>query len=389
MEEVSMVVLSVTGFSATVTLRGGGLFYLKWVDSLYMLGVLYRTHFILLAGGLPVISLLAIGLVGFLVKIGSVPKRSPKRVRSTIKLDELDGISSKWINFDILVFNTGHWWNRAKLFIIGCYFKVGGRLKLGMSTMDTYTTTLNTWASWVETLEARVNGGEGTSQRSKTGGQTGQHGGPNGGAYGRLTKFEFPKFDGEEVETLNWHKHFMSKFRELVTWEVYQIQVKKRFELVFEDLVVELTILRQTTSVQVYQDSFGELLNKVDVKDAYAVSLFIGGLKEEIAYVVRMFKTTSLSDAFCLAKLQKASNSITRGRPTTVQTASRNMVSTPYNRGGGSVTKNVVNLPVQTNTVMPNRPFKRLTKKEMEEKRAKQLCFYCDQKYSPGHKCRS
>ncbi|CAI9291475.1 unnamed protein product [Lactuca saligna] len=44
----------------------------------------------------------------------------------------------------------GHWWNRAKLFEMGCYFKVGGRLKLGMSTMSAYTTALNTWASWVE-----------------------------------------------------------------------------------------------------------------------------------------------------------------------------------------------------------------------------------------------
>lgn len=88
----------------------------------------------------------------FLVKIGSVPKRSPKRVRSTIKLDELDGISSKWIDSDILVFNTGHWWNRAKLFELGCYFKVGGRLKLGMSTMAAYTRALETWASWVENM---------------------------------------------------------------------------------------------------------------------------------------------------------------------------------------------------------------------------------------------
>ncbi|KAI7726423.1 hypothetical protein M8C21_027361 [Ambrosia artemisiifolia] len=86
----------------------------------------------------------------FLVQIGSVPKRSPKRVRSTIKLDELDHISSKWIDSDILVFNTGHWWNRAKLFEIGCYFKVNGRLKLGMSTMAAYTRALHTWASWVE-----------------------------------------------------------------------------------------------------------------------------------------------------------------------------------------------------------------------------------------------
>ncbi|KAK1435542.1 hypothetical protein QVD17_01308 [Tagetes erecta] len=88
----------------------------------------------------------------FLVQIGSVPKRAPKRVRSTIKLDDLDHISSKWIDSDILVFNTGHWWNRAKLFEIGCYFKVNGRLKLGMSTMAAYTTALKTWASWVENM---------------------------------------------------------------------------------------------------------------------------------------------------------------------------------------------------------------------------------------------
>ncbi|KAJ0785687.1 putative PC-Esterase [Helianthus annuus] len=82
----------------------------------------------------------------FLVQIGSVPKRSPKRVKSTINLDELDSISSKWIDYDILVFNTCHWWNRGKL------FDVNGRLQLGMSIMDAYTTALNTWASWVENM---------------------------------------------------------------------------------------------------------------------------------------------------------------------------------------------------------------------------------------------
>ncbi|GJX36734.1 reverse transcriptase [Tanacetum coccineum] len=126
-------------------------------------------------------------------------------------------------------------------------------------------------------------------------------------------------------KALNWHKYFMSKYGEVMTWEVYQTHVQKRFEFVFEDPVVELKNLRQTTSVQVYQDSFEELLNKVDIKDTYAVSLFIGGLKAEIAYDVRMFKPTSLSDAFCLAKLQEANNSVTRGRPTPVQTVSKNV----------------------------------------------------------------
>ncbi|GKB50488.1 reverse transcriptase [Tanacetum coccineum] len=281
------------------------------------------------------------------------------------------------------------------------------------------TTFVNQITQILQDLQARLNNGEGTSQRRETGGQTSQNRGHNGGAYGRLTKVEFLKFDGEEVvswlyrvnnffemdhiveneqkvrlvsmhlfgKALNWQKYFMSKFGEVMTWEVYRTHVQKWFESIFEDPVVELKNLRQTISVQVYQDSFEELLNKVDIKDAYAVSLFIGGLKEEIAYAVRMFKPISLSDAFCLAKLQEANNSVTRGRPTPVQTVSKNVVSNPYNRGGGSMSKNVVTMPVQTNTAMPNIPFKRLSKKEMEEKRARQLCFYCDQKYAPGHKC--
>ena len=32
-------------------------------------------------------------------------------------------------------------------------------------------------------------------------------------------------------------------------------------------------------------------------------------------------------------------------------------------------------------------PRKQLTQKEYQEKRAKNLCFYCDKKFVPGHKC--
>lgn len=52
----------------------------------------------------------------FLVQPGPVPKRAPKRVKTTIKLDKLDAISNEWIDSDVLVFNSGHWWNPTKLF---------------------------------------------------------------------------------------------------------------------------------------------------------------------------------------------------------------------------------------------------------------------------------
>ncbi|GKE95264.1 hypothetical protein Tco_1580119 [Tanacetum coccineum] len=109
--------------------------------------------------------------------------------------------------------------------------------------------------------------------------------------------------------------------------------------------------MKQTTTVQVYQDSFEKSLNKVDLIDEYVISLFIGGLKEDIAYAVRMYKPTSLSDVFCLSKLQEASNSMTKGRHTSWTASSKNNVTPNVNKEGGNVSRNA-NL---------KRPFKRLT----------------------------
>nr|GEY34178.1 hypothetical protein [Tanacetum cinerariifolium] len=89
----------------------------------------------------------------------------------------------------------------------------------------------------LQKLEERLNNGEGPSQRRDNGGHNGAN---TSGTYGRLTKIEFPKFDGDDVlswlyrvnnffdmdnivdeqkirlvsmhmfgKALNWHQHFM------------------------------------------------------------------------------------------------------------------------------------------------------------------------------------
>ncbi|XP_021285033.1 protein trichome berefringence-like 7 [Herrania umbratica] len=87
----------------------------------------------------------------FLVQPGPAPRRAPKRVKSTVRLDKLDDISKEWIDSDFLIFNSGHWWTPTKLFDMGCYFQSGGSLKLGMGITSGFRSSLKTWAAWVET----------------------------------------------------------------------------------------------------------------------------------------------------------------------------------------------------------------------------------------------
>ncbi|KAH7416587.1 hypothetical protein KP509_14G097700 [Ceratopteris richardii] len=87
----------------------------------------------------------------YLVQEGAPPKHVPKRVLSTIKLDKIEQTEARWMQADVLVFNTGHWWTKSKTFARGCYFQVGKSIRLGLSLESAYRTALNTWATWVKT----------------------------------------------------------------------------------------------------------------------------------------------------------------------------------------------------------------------------------------------
>ncbi|GKE44017.1 retrovirus-related pol polyprotein from transposon 297 family protein [Tanacetum coccineum] len=159
-------------------------------------------------------------------------------------------------------------------------------------------------------------------------------------------------------KALAWHQQFTKIHGETVDWNVYVEALLKRFSSFYEDPMSDLKNIRQQGGLmQVYIDAFDLIMTK------------------------------SLVDAYCLSKLQETNNNVSKKLNKPLVSTTKPVYSN-YGRNSGSQAQTVHYTPPRPKPIYNNAPYKKqLTQKELDEKRAKNQCFYCDQKYVSGHKC--
>ncbi|CAM8982118.1 unnamed protein product [Rhodiola kirilowii] len=158
------------------------------------------------------------------------------------------------------------------------------------------------------------------------------------------------------------------------SWAKLSQDIHRRFgPSEYYDAEVAINQLTQHTSVQTYIAEFEKLSASAPrLVGPNLLSRFIAGLKEDIRHELVIFKPHDLDKAMGLARVIE--DKILSQRRLSPCTPSSKPPYRPYPESPRP----------NTNPL----PIKRLTPTEMAARRAKGLCFNCDENFTPGHVCR-
>ncbi|XP_019239740.1 PREDICTED: uncharacterized protein LOC109219722 [Nicotiana attenuata] len=197
-------------------------------------------------------------------------------------------------------------------------------------------------------------------------------------------------------DALAWHQSYL-KCRDLPIlppWDEYIGALIETFSEEYTDPMLELKQLKQTGLVKEFQFAFARLLAQCDLTVSQAISYFLGGLKEEQVNPVKMHEPQTLSKTYRLARLAEATLAANARalRSHTTSVSSTHLKKPPYepltlkhNPSPNSSTRRLALPPPTTVNVARNR--RTISPAEMQARRAQGLCYFCDDKYTVGHKC--
>ncbi|GAU17014.1 hypothetical protein TSUD_37720 [Trifolium subterraneum] len=171
----------------------------------------------------------------------------------------------------------------------------------------------------------------------------------------RISKVDFPRFNGKNIR--DW---------------LYKC-----------DQFFLLDATPATFMVQDYIDQFELALTQVNLIPEHSLSIFLAGLEYHTQMHVRMFNPSSIAHAANLAKLHESSKEIIPKNTSRYTNFTKPMARTPYQTSSPNpINTNSIPNPTKPTFARTNRTY---SAADMEERRTKGLCMFCDEVFTPGH----
>ncbi|XP_070016017.1 uncharacterized protein [Nicotiana sylvestris] len=174
-----------------------------------------------------------------------------------------------------------------------------------------------------------------------------------------------------------WY-HSLLLSQGVLTWAEFKEELISRFGVVLaKDVVEEFNKLSQEGTVDEFLGKFEDLKAQMlvcnpQLDESHFLSSFIGTLKEEIKFGVKLFKPTTLRFAIEQARLQQKA----------IETAQKKEKANAKSLPRANLTANTRNLLVSKTTAF------RLSPEVYEHRKNNHLCYRCGEKYNLGHQCK-
>ncbi|CAM8978876.1 unnamed protein product [Rhodiola kirilowii] len=180
-------------------------------------------------------------------------------------------------------------------------------------------------------------------------------------------------------EALEWYC-WLHDTHQLRDWPTLAANARSRFgPSVYYSPEEAINKLVQTSSVASYIAEFESLSSQTPGMSASnLLTRFTSGLKDEIHCELVMLRPTTLQVTMGMARLAEQKRAVFQ------RTLSYRSFSHPSHRLPPSQNHPKLLTPPTSTTL----PIKRLTPTKMAARKEKGLCFNCDERYAPGHKCR-
>ncbi|KAI0523140.1 hypothetical protein KFK09_005530 [Dendrobium nobile] len=191
-----------------------------------------------------------------------------------------------------------------------------------------------------------------------------------------------------EGKALAWYQ-WRDRREPIRSWREFKDCLLERFRADGGgDFYEQFFALTQEGTVADYRDRFEYLASRLDhISESALEGNFMKGLKPEIRTAVRVMEPRNLGKAMELAQLVEDQKKAERGaRGNNSGGFNRTTTTLPAPKGPtlGNNNETTREKPVGGS----GENFKRLTEEEVQDKRTKGLCFRCDEKYMPGHRCK-